>query len=345
MNDVIVKETSNDVVKRFDQIEFTQEQVDLIKSSVMPNASNDELKLFLYVSKKSGLDPLTKQIYAVARWDKRQARNVFTFQTGIDGFRVVAERSSLYAGQVGPYWCGADGVWVDVWLKKEPPLAAKVGVIRKDFKETLYAVANWESYVQKDKEGKPTQFWRNMAPLMLAKVAEALALRKAFPQDLSGLYTQEEMAQAQTENEPVKIKETVNDVKIENKKVETQAMESECSAIIKQIIEELKIICADYTTERKIQFLKDIGLNNFNDIYNYKKQNLENLLTELINFKLEKFVEPIPEEISLPNVDEFLASQDDLRKPEKETVQQKIIKEKQKKEPKKSVKDITFKLG
>lgn len=349
MNDVIVKETSNDVVKRFDQIEFTKEQVELIKSTVMHNASNDELKLFLYVAKKTGLDPLTKQIYAVARWDKKQGRNVFTFQTGIDGFRVVAERSNLYAGQVGPFWCGADGAWQDVWLKKEPPLASKVGVIRKDFKETLFAVANWDSYVQKDKEGKLTQFWRNMAPLMLAKVAEALALRKAFPQDLSGLYTSEEMAQAEPQNEPVKIKESNNDVKVESPKA--VAVESVNSLLINQIKEELKIICADYTQEMKIKFLNDLGLKSFNDLFNYNKANLEILLKELIDFKIELIninssinpeIEPIDvSAIELPNVDEF------IKQEIKTETQQSFVENKSKtiKEPKKSVKDISFKLG
>jgi phage recombination protein Bet len=185
--------------------QFSQEQVDIIKSQVAPKGTtNDELAMFLQYCQRTGLDPFARQIYLSERRSQVNGQWVVTRkpETTIDGFRVIAERAGKYAGQLGPEWCGQDGQWKDVWTAQEPPIAARVGILRHDFTAPLWAVALYDEYVQTAGQGnekRPNSMWSKMPANQLAKCAESLALRRAFPRELSGLYTKEELPSEQHE--------------------------------------------------------------------------------------------------------------------------------------------------
>lgn len=184
---------------RPDQVEWTPDQAAVLQQSgIDDDVTAAELTGFLHLCQRTKLDPFSRQIYLIGRWDKKAKRKVFTPQTGIDGYRVVAHRVIAETRQDFGYedtlWCDMAGNWRDVWLSEEPPAAAKVTVLRNG--QRFSAVAVFREYAQTDFNGNPTRMWKNMSANQVAKCAEALALRKAFPHDLAGVYTAEEMAQA-----------------------------------------------------------------------------------------------------------------------------------------------------
>ena len=158
-----------------------ESKIDLIRRTVAAGASADELDLFFHQARRAGLDPLAKQIYFV----KRQGKGVV--QVGIDGLRLIADRTGQYAGSDDAEFAAAND--------RGYPSAAKVVVYKMVGNQRcpFGATARWDEYFPGDSQGFQ---WKRMPHAMLAKCAEALALRKAFPADMSGLYVHEEMEQA-----------------------------------------------------------------------------------------------------------------------------------------------------
>lgn len=166
---------------------FNPVQLDLIKNQIAKGCSAAEIEYFIGVCQRTGLDPFQRQIYAIRRKDNGAEK--MTIQTGIDGYRLIADRTDRYAGSDEPvhHYDDAGNLMrsvVTVWKI--------VGGVRGSFT----ASALWSEYQQPN-----NKMWVKMPCTMLAKCAEALALRKAFPADLSGLYTTEEMMQSEGGND------------------------------------------------------------------------------------------------------------------------------------------------
>lgn len=192
MTELDIQSNGSDLVIQNDQSFWTEKQLAALHQLGVGRAHNGDLAVFFHQAQRTGLDPFARQIYMIERQGKQ------TIQTGIDGFRLIARRAVDRAreglGYGDTLWCGEDGVWRDVWLSKQAPAAAKVTVLRNG--QPFPAIALFTEYAATKTNGELTKMWVTKPALMLAKCAEALALRKAFPQDLSGIYTSDEMGQA-----------------------------------------------------------------------------------------------------------------------------------------------------
>ncbi len=170
---------------------------DLARAHYGRELDEGQWQTFLFTANTLGLSIASKQIYAVMRKDaKAPSGKSMTIQVGIDGARAVAARSGKLGGVGEPQWCGDDGVWKSIWTGKTPPTAAKVTVYRQGADHGFVGVAMYGEFCQRGADGNPSNLWHTMPAVMLRKCAEAQALRMAFPHELSGVYTEEEMQQA-----------------------------------------------------------------------------------------------------------------------------------------------------
>ena len=172
-------------------VRFTQEQERVILETCCGGASPSEARALIAIAEARGLNPILGECYFVKRYDTKAGRDVWAVQASIDSFRIKAEQTGLYAGQDEPeYEHDAEGFIV----------LARVRVYRKDWPRPSVGIARWSEYAQTTKDGTPTKFWKQMPYNQLAKCAEALAIRKAFPAVLAQIYTSDEMQQADNES-------------------------------------------------------------------------------------------------------------------------------------------------
>ncbi|GIK15022.1 MAG: hypothetical protein BroJett002_37290 [Candidatus Brocadia sinica] len=179
VNEIAVNQGTGEILEA-KTIAITSEQIELVKNTIAKGATDDELRLFIYYCKSRGVHPLDKMIHFVKR--KSDDGFVATFQTGIDYFRSSAEDSGEYNGQEGAEFEGE--------TNEGYPYLARVKIYRKGIDRAFVGEARWDEFYPGEKLGF---MWRKMPHHMLAKCAEALAFRKAFPKKLAGLYIPEEV--------------------------------------------------------------------------------------------------------------------------------------------------------
>lgn len=263
-----------------DLIAFTENQLDLIKNQIAKGCTDLELQYFIAVCKRTGLDPISNQIFAIKRNQKQKDgsyKSVMTIQTGIDGYRAVAHRTGR---------CGGieDAKFV---MKKNPTNGAEINVphsatvtvykIVDGQKASFTATAFYDEYYgESDYMAKKRPFG------MLAKSAEALALRKAFPVELSAVYTPDEMEMADKEdNEIIREKKLIEDTK-DKDYIKTE----EQLAVIEKLGAELT---KGMTPQVKMKYICDLmAIKTWEDLKRKTNLELDHIIGVMDKLMLDK---------------------------------------------------------
>jgi phage recombination protein Bet len=180
-----------------DQTWWNKQQLAGLSQLGIAKAPAGDLAVFLHYAQKTGLDPFARQVHMIERREKQGDNWVskWTIQVGIDGFRVVRDRAARRDHHTVEFedtiWFDAKGGEHKVWLDDEtPPAACRVVLLKDGFR--FPAVLRMKAYMPV-KNGNPTGRWRMDSDHQLEKCCEAFATRRAFPQDLGGIYIEEEM--------------------------------------------------------------------------------------------------------------------------------------------------------
>lgn len=231
-----------------------KKDIALIKEHIAKGASDAELKIFLAICQRTGLDPFSRQIHLVPRWDSKTGKEIRITQVGIDGFRVAAERSGAYAGSDDPTF----GEEKELEVKDRNGKVEKTIKVPEWAKVTVYKIVQgvkcdftstvlFDEYYPGEKQGF---MWRAKPHVMLAKCAEASALRKAFPMVLAGLYVPEELAaKNEDDNES---QESPFDLAVKNLK------KQENPRTLKTYLTKIKA-SEKYTDEEKVEIEKVVN--------------------------------------------------------------------------------------
>ena len=234
--DITIVEVERQVMSEPEKfITYSRAQLNQIKEVYAKGANDVEFANFILVSARTGLDIFKKQIYLVPRWDSRLGKEIFTPQAGIDGFRAVAERTGKYAGNDDPQFEGEEA---------GHPLKALVSVYKivEGVRCPFTATARWSEYFPGEKIGF---MWKSKPHIMLGKCAEALALRKAFPNIIQGFYESAEMdAQIPGQKEQQKAKAGLEKIK----EIISRYSPEECDEYEKKIA-----VSDKYTDEQKTE--------------------------------------------------------------------------------------------
>lgn len=173
---------------------WSKARFEVIQRMYFKGLTPDDIAVFGHVCKHVGLDPFLKQIYPVVRQVKQSDGNkkpVMSIQTGIDGYRAIAERTGKYSPGKEPLFK----------YDKDGRLFSATAYVMKMTADGKWHEVAATAILSEYRPAFQNDFWSTKPHIMISKCAEALCLRKAFPAELSGVYTKEEMDQAGKEEQ------------------------------------------------------------------------------------------------------------------------------------------------
>lgn len=164
-----------------------RDMVSTLKATVAQGLNDQEFTLFAEFCKSTRLNPFKREIWAI------KAGNRLQLMTGINGFFAIANSHPQF-----------DGLECEIETDdKGLPMKAIAKAHRKDRKFPAVGIA----LLRESKGASP--IWNTQPSVMLTKVAKARALREAFPQEMGGLYTDDEMPAQFTQPLPAKVEDAV----------------------------------------------------------------------------------------------------------------------------------------
>ena len=258
---------------------YSTEEFQVLRQVFLKDLTLAEICVFAQVCKQTGLDPRLKQIYAIKRPQKQKDgsyKDVMTVQTAIDGYRSIGERTGKYAPGREPVF--KYNIDKETGQQKLFSATAYVKKMTTDgIWHEVAATAYFAEYYS-NKGG----FWDRMPHGQLAKCAEVLAIRKSFPDQCSGIRSDEEMAQADIEILSQQLKNPEPTIDNQIKKEPPRLIEEQVADVSKPLtidkdqMQELTNILqnvpanikANIQSQFKISFMNQIKVDDFEKVKN-----------------------------------------------------------------------------
>ena len=156
------------------------------------NVTEQEIALFIGMCRANKLNPFNKDAYLI-----KYSSEPATMVTSKDVFFKRANQNPNFDGmESGIVVVNAENKIEKrsghIYLKNEQIIGAWCTVYRKDWSHPIYQEVNMSEYIGRKKSGEINSNWSLRPATMITKVAEATALRKAFTENLQGMYLAEE---------------------------------------------------------------------------------------------------------------------------------------------------------